>query len=338
MPEIENKYQLLIDKIYEAFSDVPYPGDDHILGPGNSPHLQTCGECRWLYDSLVGKTWQEVLNNESLHGALSHAMSFFEPVGWRYYLPAYLISKIRKGIYSSLYFEQKREEGLAQLQAERINKMTEFQCRIIITYLTIVVREEKQSDFVQKSNIEAWRFWHLKYDEMMARLNEVPRLIAELRQTWQGSEAELERQLHRYYLACCRAIWRLLPQEDSRRGIEVAERYVDGLATGKELSEVDYFVEGAAFNIDYNCDPEEVKQMVDEVEAIPREELQQFLHPPQTIILSRELLKRAAYFADFAVVYPNLTPKDPDVRHVPFLSAKIFREIFGEQKNTRTEE
>lgn len=127
MTEVEKKYQLLIDKIYEAFSDVPYPGDDHIVGPLNSPHLQTCGECRWLYDTLVGRTWQETVENEKLHGAVSHAMSFFDPEAWRYYLPAYLINNLRKHIYSSLYFGQLREEGLAERQAKRINQLTEFQ-------------------------------------------------------------------------------------------------------------------------------------------------------------------------------------------------------------------
>lgn len=333
MPEVENKYQLLIDKIYEAFADVPYPGDDHILGPGDSAHLQTCGECRWLADSLIGKTWQETVDDESLHGVVSHAMSFYDPEAWQYYLPSYLISNIRKGIYSSLYFQEKREEGLAEFQAERIDKLTEFQCRTVISYLTIVMREEKQGGLVQESNIEALRFWKLKYDEIIARMNEVPGLMAVLRQTWQGSEAELECQLQRYYLACCRAIWRLLPQEGSRRGIEVAERYVEGLATEEELSEADYNVEGGAFNIDYNVDPEEVKRLVEGVEAIPREELRQLLHPPETRIPPRELLKRAAYFADFAVIYANLTPKEPGLSNVPFLSPKIFREMFGEQKS-----
>lgn len=164
------------------------------------------------------------------------------------------------------------------------------------------------------------------------RLNGVPKLLRELRMNWCGSEAELERNLHRYYLACCRAIWELLPQKASRRGIEVAERYVNGLATDAELSEVDRDVEGAAFNIDYNCDPNAIERWVEEVRAIPRHELGTMIHPIEAVanVSPRELLKRAAYFADFAVIYPLLTPKEPGASYVPFLSAAVLREIFGD--------
>src|SRR5262249_44342168 len=34
---------------------------------------------------------------------------------------------------------------------------------------------------------------------------------------------ELSRALHRFYLACCRRIWKLLPQEESRDAVELAE-------------------------------------------------------------------------------------------------------------------
>jgi hypothetical protein len=171
MPEVENKYQLLIDKIFEAFSDVPYPGDDHIVGPRSSPYLQTCGECRWLYDSLVGKTWQEVVESENLHGGVSHAMSFFDPEAWRYYLPSYLIKNLRRGIYSSIYFQQAFKEGLAERQAKRINQLTEFQCRTVLSYLTIVVREDKASKWVEEHNKEVLRFWKRNYDEILSHMN-----------------------------------------------------------------------------------------------------------------------------------------------------------------------
>ncbi|MEW6126851.1 MAG: hypothetical protein AB1757_07410 [Acidobacteriota bacterium] len=157
-------------------------------------------------------------------------------------------------------------------------------------------------------------------------------MLKTLRVNWRGSEAQLERKLHRYYLACCRAIWRLLPQEESRRGIEVAERYVDGLATDEELNKADWHVEGAAFNIDYNCDPNAIEKWIEEVQAIPRDELSAMIHPIEEIadVSPRELLERAAYFADFAVIYPHLTPKDPSGDYIPFLSASLLREIFGD--------
>ncbi|HMC66651.1 MAG TPA: hypothetical protein VKI65_17080 [Gemmataceae bacterium] len=148
----------------------------------------------------------------------------------------------------------------------------------------------------------------------------------------QSAVAGLDRQLHRFYLASCHAIWKLLPQETSRRGVELAEQYLTGKARTEELNKFNRDVEGAAFNIDYNVDPEAIRRWVEEVRAIPETELQSVLHPPGIAleIEPRELLKRAAYFVDFAMIYPSLTPKGPPPKsYYPFLSADLLREFIG---------
>jgi hypothetical protein len=135
--------------------------------------------------------------------------------------------------------------------------------------------------------------------------------------------------LHRFYLASCRGIWPLLPQLASRRGIELAEQFLAGTATAEQVSEYNWHTEGAAFVLDYNTAPEDIARWVDEVRAILDGELRAMLHPPETAdeVEPRELLKRAAYFADYAMIYPSLRPTGPPPdSYRPFLSAEVLRQ------------
>jgi hypothetical protein len=148
----------------------------------------------------------------------------------------------------------------------------------------------------------------------------------------QSVSADLDSALHRFYVASCRGIWKLLPQEASRRGVELAEQFLAGAVSGEKLSEYNWHVEGAAFRIDYNTDPEAIDRWVAEVQAIPESELRSMIHPPAVAleIEPRELLKRAAYFVDYAMIYPSLSPKGPPpVIYRPFLSAAVLRQYIG---------
>jgi hypothetical protein len=162
--------------------------------------------------------------------------------------------------------------------------------------------------------------------------DDAPRMITALRELRKDQVADLERQLHRYYLACCRAIWKLLPQEASRNGVVVAEQRLAGGVSDDEFHRAEYHCEGAAFNIDYDCDPVAVRCWINQTRAIPEAELRAMLHPSDAAhqIETRELLKRAAYFADYAMVSQGITPQgyvftDYDL----FLSADLLREAFG---------
>lgn len=150
--------------------------------------------------------------------------------------------------------------------------------------------------------------------------------------TSKGDTADLDRALHRFYLACCRGIWKLLPQEESRRGVEMAEQWLVGAVSDEELSKYNWHVEGAAFCIDYNTAPADIERWVGEVRGLPAAELRSMLHPPEAAdeIEPRELLKRAAYFVDYAMIYPSLSPQGPPpASYRPFLSAEVLRRYVG---------
>ena len=160
--------------------------------------------------------------------------------------------------------------------------------------------------------------------------DDVLQMLGGLRQAFIDDEVGLRRLLHEYYLACCVAIWKLLPQEKSRRAVEVAEQYVAGRATRDELGKAAYDAEGAAFNIQYEGDCEAIGRWIEETRSIPDADLRAIIHPLEAVsgISTRELLRRAAYFAEFAVSRPDPWA-DPHDEYVPFLSAEILRQVAG---------
>lgn len=157
-------------------------------------------------------------------------------------------------------------------------------------------------------------------------------MLEALWQLYGADEASLLPKLHRYLLACCRRIWCLLPDENSRLGVRVAERYLAGRGDTVELRRACWHCEGGAFNINYDGDPALIQQWIAQTRAIPRHELATLLYPPDIVsqLDTRELLLQAAYFAHFAADYPQRRSRRtvPD-SYAPFLSAALLREFFS---------
>ena len=160
--------------------------------------------------------------------------------------------------------------------------------------------------------------------------DDVTAMIAALWVAHRGNEDMLVRQLHRYYLSSCRRIWRLLPHPGSKKGVEAGENYLLGLATDIQLTHANVFAESAAFTFDYGLHKEVTDRWVAEVEQIPISELTGMLHPSgiSPVPSAKELLLRAAYFVDFAMLYPRLRPLEAEPPESLFLSATLLREHF----------
>lgn len=143
-----------------------------------------------------------------------------------------------------------------------------------------------------------------------------------------SSEYDLDPRIHKYYLACCRKIWPLLLQEDSRKGVEMAEQFLEGKVTAQELKDYNWNTEGAAFSIAYNTEPENIEKWIQQINAIPRKRLESMLNllGDDTVIDARYLLKRAAYFANYAMIYPSLRKAPPPVKNAIFLCPDLLRD------------
>jgi hypothetical protein len=167
--------------------------------------------------------------------------------------------------------------------------------------------------------------------EQWLRSEDVPAMLKRFRANWLGTESDLNRLIQRYCLACCRRIWPLLIHEGSRRGVEVAERYNEGLATREEFADAEWNAEGAAFHIDQNSEAEHILQWVEWLASIPPEGLLEMVRPKRAgePLPPIEILIKAAYFADFSMCYTRITPKESIDRYAIFLSAPLLRESAG---------
>jgi hypothetical protein len=114
--------------------------------------------------------------------------------------------------------------------------------------------------------------------------------------------------IQKYLLACCRRIWPLIPDSGSRRGVAAGEKYCRGEFTWEGVQEADWYSEASAFLFDYfdENDPQ-VASFIAQVSQ-DRDKIERLLVPAYSFHQQsvRELLKDAAYFANFALMYPGI--------------------------------
>jgi hypothetical protein len=123
--------------IKEAFSDVAYPGDDHIAGCGRI----NCDDCDVIAAHFKGTTWQEH-NSQTLIGCGS-APSFLYTEALHYYLPAFLLAELDDDtaeLLPNLYdniawnYSPKQEERLQSKVKENVNLLSLSQREALIEF------------------------------------------------------------------------------------------------------------------------------------------------------------------------------------------------------------
>jgi len=165
----------LIEKIKSVFSDNNYPGDENLVA--SSEHRAECEECREIYDQIVGKNWKECLEDK-YYGTLCAGQSFFMPLAWHYYLPAYLIQCVQRGKFSSSDFCPPIETDFEDedyikhwndWKQQRIDLLTSSQCKIIVDYLEITLKVWVGIEEGYEDKLAPLNFWKENYQKASAK-------------------------------------------------------------------------------------------------------------------------------------------------------------------------
>ncbi|TQV88275.1 hypothetical protein [Aliikangiella coralliicola] len=136
----------------------------------------------------------------------------------------------------------------------------------------------------------------------------------------------VEMPLYKFYLSSCRKIWPLLTQEESRKGIELAEKFVEGKIQWDRVSEYSWHVEGAAYCFEDPPELEKINTWVKDVERDSLDLVNELRNKDIGVISTQKLLKQAAYFADHAMIYPSIQPKGLlNNEYNKFLCPKLLR-------------
>ena len=197
----------------------------------------------------------------------------------------------------------------------------------------VAITDHVNYRYVESAPVDCWgvpdpsRPTEHALEEEWFRTDDVARLVHLFRQKWRGEEADAELLLSRYFLACCRKVWRLLPHEASRAAVEANERYNNGLATDDEVRRAEWHAEAVWIDFDEDPTPEDVVRWAEEVARITPAELAAMLpgSRPGDDLSPLGLLQDAAYLPFFCG--PGFEENEGFRR---FLPATLFREMVGD--------
>ena len=109
------------------------------------------------------------------------------------------------------------------------------------------------------------------------------------------------KQVHHFLIACSWKHVHLIPQESIREGLKGGEKWIAGEIDNEELNRLNYHAEGEAFFLDYCNKPEDIRRIEAWIAGIKQLNGMSFE-------AARDVLKRAAYFAEGSMIYPTLPP------------------------------
>ena len=154
---IDSEAESIIEKIKLAWDSVPYPGDSNIFTAQSYDDEE-------ITDYFRGTTWQGH-SAASLRGHSSAISTFFTPVAFHYWLPAYLIAAIEDpeeldagldSLISSL-FPQRGGSSFLTEQQERFSLLTNEQKLAVIATLEFIIQEwssETESMYDEKTALQ----------------------------------------------------------------------------------------------------------------------------------------------------------------------------------------
>jgi hypothetical protein len=144
----------LKEQIEQAFADVPYPGDDHII---DDPHDW---ECIDLLACFKGKHWKE-LSHEDL---FQNSLSFVGIDAFAFYLPAYLFASLAsyKHLISHVVYGLclLDDSELIEWQVRRFDRLSRIQKQAVRSFLEYM-RDENAQYFGEAEEIQdaLTRYW-----------------------------------------------------------------------------------------------------------------------------------------------------------------------------------
>jgi hypothetical protein len=144
------KMRQVEQKIRDAFPSHKYPGDWNIVYDNTSHHL----ECEDIRKAFQGKLW-DTIDAEFLLSWHQSDLTFMSPRGFRYYLPAYLITAldyegadmIPFNVMSSLTFWEDDNERMREHKKERIALLSDRQHQAVLAFLEFM-RDEYPDEWM----------------------------------------------------------------------------------------------------------------------------------------------------------------------------------------------